>query len=174
MDNNKITKCNENSWKRKLGIDISGHYDIALKSTKESRLRLLHFKILHNIYPTNILLHKMKVKSSDACEHCRVPDYIEHFFYECALVHSFWLHIVNLIKSRVNVDFDLKRNDILLGLAYTDFTHIKREIINYINHIILIGKLCISKFRYGQINNIFLIFEIEMSLRRVTAPLMSK
>ena len=30
--------------------------------TKETRLRVLHWKLLHNIFPTNILLCKMKVR----------------------------------------------------------------------------------------------------------------
>ena len=152
---NSTTKYNESLWKRKVNADISVNYDIAIKSTKESRLRLLHFKILHNIYPTNILLNKMKIKSSMVCEHCHVPDYIEHFFYDCALVFDFWKYIINYIKSEVSIDFIPSRKDILIGLAYSEFPNIKRGVISYINHIILIGKLCISKLRYGQINNIF-------------------
>ena len=77
----KITKCHEHFWKSKLDFDISSNYDVALKATKESRLRLLHFKILHNTYPTIILLHKMHIKPSILCDHRRVLDYFEHFFY---------------------------------------------------------------------------------------------
>ena len=98
MSSNSITKYNEQLWKRKLDADISYYYDIAIKTTKESRLRLLHFKILHNIYPTNILLHKMKIKPSKFCEHCQVPDFIDHFFSDCALIYDFWKHISNYIN----------------------------------------------------------------------------
>ena len=164
---NTISKCNENLWNRKLGINISLHYDLALKATKESRLRLLHFKVLHNIYPTNILLHKMKIKSSTLCEHCGKPDYIEHFFVECDLLQDFWRYIRNFLKSETSIDLSLSSNNILFGLVHNDFSSIKKRLINYINYVILIGKLCISKFRYGKMNNLFLIFEIEMSLRKL-------
>ena len=43
----------------KMNAKIEDYFSIAHESTKESRLRLLHFKFIHNIYPTNILLNKM-------------------------------------------------------------------------------------------------------------------
>ena len=161
----QVTKHNENLWKRKLGVDIAKYYDIATNATQESRLRLLHFKILHNIYPTNILLSKMKVKPSDLCETCQVPDYIEHFFFECSSIHNFWNHVNNFIRTKVNIDFHLNKNNILMGIACSEFPSLKRKVVDFINSIILIGKLCISKFRYGKIKNLFLIFDIEISLR---------
>ena len=50
--------------------------------TKETRLQVLQWKRLHNIYPTNTLLCKMKVKDDQMCSCCYdVVDYIEHFFF---------------------------------------------------------------------------------------------
>ena len=165
QNTSQLTKYNESFWKRKLEVDITEHYDIAINTTKESRLRLLHFKILHNIYPTNILLTKMKIKPSDLCETCQVPDYIEHFFYECSLIQNFWIHLNNFIKSKINFDIHLDKKNILMGLAYSEFPSLKRTTLDFINSIILIGKLCISKFRYGKIKNLSLIFEMEYALR---------
>ena len=50
---------------------------------KEARLVSLNWKILSNIYPTNILLHKMGKASSSNCTTCNKKDYLEHFFYQC-------------------------------------------------------------------------------------------
>ena len=168
LNYNTFTKPNEALWKRKLDVDISENYAIASKATKESRLRLLHFKILHNIYPTNIILHKMKIKSSILCDHCHVPDYIEHFFCDCSLVCNFWRHISNFIKAKTSIDICLNRKHILFGLVHSHFAHIKREVFDYINHIILIGKLSISKFKYGKTKNMYLIFETELDIRNTT------
>ena len=162
---NNFTKHNESLWKRKLEVDITEYYDVAVNSTKESRLRLLHFKILHNIYPTNILLSKMKIKPSELCETCQVSDYIEHFFYECSLIQNFWKQVINFIRTKINFEISLNKNNILMGLSYREFPNYKRVTLDIINSIILIGKLCISKFRYGKIKNLYLIFEIEYSLR---------
>ena len=160
------TKCNEVFWKRNLDFDISDHYVIAHKATKESRLRLLHFKILHNIYPTNILLHKMKVKTSPLCQVCQVPDFIEHFFVDCVQICWFWEFISSFIKSNTNKHINISRKNILLGITYLENKELNKREVNFINFTILLGKLCISKFKYGTLKNLTLIFECELALRR--------
>ena len=69
-------------WSRKFGLEIDEHiWSIPSLATKETRLRVLQWKILH-IYPTNILLCKMKVRDDHMCSYCNdVVDYIEHFFF---------------------------------------------------------------------------------------------
>ena len=45
------------------------------------RNKTLQWKILHDIFPTNLLLCKMKVRDDQMCSYCNdVVDYIEHFF----------------------------------------------------------------------------------------------
>ena len=51
--NSRNSVCKVEFWKRKYDTDILNYFGIAITASKESRL--LHFKILHNIYPTNIL-----------------------------------------------------------------------------------------------------------------------
>ena len=165
LNSKQITKHNENLWKHKLGVDILEYYDIVTNATKESRLRLLHFKILHNIYPTNILLSKMKVKHSNLCETCQVPDYIEHFFYECSPIYKFWCHINNFIRSKVDTNIHLNKKNILMGISSSEFSSLERKTLEFINAIILIGKLTVSKYRYGKIKNLYMIFEFEYALR---------
>ena len=58
--------CAKGFWDSKFSVDLDkNHWSIAFRATKEKRLRVLHFKILHNLYPTNILLCKMKVKENN-------------------------------------------------------------------------------------------------------------
>ena len=166
MSTKTVTRCNENFWKRKFNFDISQHYIIAHNATTESRLRLLHFKIMHNIYPTNILLCKMKIRGNNLCDNCQVTDFIEHFFIECNLIRDFWKHVTSYIKSSIDVAIKLSSKDILLGIDYQNHKNIKKKDINYINYIILLGKLCVSKLKYGKLKNIYLIFDLEINLRQ--------
>ena len=165
LKSTQFTKHNEQFWSRKLGVDISENYEIAKKSTQESKLRLLHFKIMHNIYPTNILLSKMKVKPSGLCETCQVPDYIEHFFFECSTTQTFWNNVNNFIRIKGDLDIHLNKTNILMGITRSDFPSLNNNSLKFINSIILIGKLSISKYIYGKIKNLSLIFENEYSLR---------
>ena len=156
--------------KRKLDIYISTHYSISINTTSESRLRLLHFKILHNIYPTNILLQKMKIKGSNLCEKCQVKDYIEHFFVDCKLLNGFWSFVSNKILIDIETRVNLTCNNIIFGVTKQDFKSISNTCLKYINFIILFGKMCISKFKYGKIKNIYTIFDYEWQMRSHLIP----
>ena len=68
----------------KLNVNIQDYFSIAHECTKETRLTLLHFKFIHNIYPTNILLNKMGLVTANNCLWCSGVDYIEHAFFQCA------------------------------------------------------------------------------------------
>ena len=51
----KPTPCSINFWKRKLDYEIKeSDWQMSFNATREIRLRVLQWKILHNIYPTNI------------------------------------------------------------------------------------------------------------------------
>ena len=164
LSGENVEICGLNFWKRKYGVDISPNFKMASFATKESRLRLLHFKILHNIYPTNILLKKMGIKNSDRCEFCDERDVIEHMFINCKLLKYFWNNVFQTIYNHTNVKFPQTDKDILFGYNYESVKSGKDK-INTANHILLIAKLSISKFRYGKTKNIGLIFESEMNIR---------
>ena len=153
-------------WKRKLGVDIDKtHWMKAINSTKETRLRVLHWKIMNNIYPTNILLFKMSIKNSQNCEWCDEFDYIEHFFATCRLVKPLWKEIESQINVFIGKKIKLSIKNILLGVSTND--EISTKYIANINHAILIGKMVISKFKYGNAHNIKDTFEKEAKLRNL-------
>ena len=150
-------------WQNKLGVEISKeHWLIANKCTDEVRLRLIHWKILHNIYPTNILLHKIGVKSTENCDYCEQKDYIEHFFWGCFKIKPIWDLVKNAIYIQTGKQIKLSVTDVLLGYTSAEFN---RCDIQFVNKTILIAKMCISKFKYGTAHNIACIFEAEMHLR---------
>ena len=95
VDRKNSSACAIGFWKRKLNFDVTSNvWIMATRSTKETRLKLLQWKILHNIYATNILLSKMKVTENNKCSYCKnIVDFIEHFFYECPVVVNFWKFI---------------------------------------------------------------------------------
>ena len=156
--------CGRGFWLRKLNTDIHEKYLCAFYATNESKLRLLHFKLLHNIYPTNILLNRMGIKNSDNCDFCGKKDFVEHMFVNCPKLNGFWEKISSIIYTYTQVSFNLSIPNILLGLSPNK--HISKKQTNIANHIILIAKFCISKLRYGDISNIFLLFDLEFTLRK--------
>ena len=68
---------------------------------KETKLIQLQWKILHNIYPTNILLHKIGIKKSERCDFCEETDVVEHNFFRCERVQPFWKIVSQLIEAKL-------------------------------------------------------------------------
>ena len=133
---------------------------------KDARVRELNWKILHNIYPTNVLLCKMKKVESVLCNWCTETDSIEHFFVYCHKVRPLWTHIESIASAHYNVRIHLSASDIFLGYKTLNQTPQRHT---FINALLCIGKLCISKFKYGaQYHpNLVVLFNRECVLRNI-------
>ena len=107
-------QCANGFWSRKFGLKIDEHiWSVPLLVTKETRLRVLKWKILHNIDPTNILLYKMKVRDDQMCSYCNdVVDYIEHFFFDCPTIKEFWNYTEQYIQITFNIQTHLTVVDV--------------------------------------------------------------
>ena len=150
--------CGPAFWKRKYNTDVTNRFLTAVQATKETRLRIMNFKILHNIWPTNILLKRMKLKPSENCEKCNVKDYIEHFFFHCKQIRSLWHYVKTFIINETGCIIKIDEQTALLGIDDTTHPNVNKNDISTINRILLLAKVCISKFRYGQQRNINDIF----------------
>ena len=127
----------------------------AMSCTKETKLWALHWKILHNIYPTKVLLKKMKLSDSELCETCQSIETPEHFFYHCKLIKDIW----KAVEKDLMRTLDIK--DVLFGYQGNDSEKIK------VNRYVLVAKMCVSKFRYGNHANLLMLYEKEKCLRHL-------
>ena len=150
-------------WQNKFNIEITEwNWLIVRKSTKESRLIELHWKILHNIYPTNIVLYKMGIVPNTKCFYCKdKTDFIEHFFFECNKISHIWKLVAQQIYKKHNIKVKLEAVNVLLGFNSDTYSDM---IVRYINLLIIIAKMCIGKYRYGTPLDIS-ILERELDLR---------
>ena len=159
--------CCERFWRNKFEVTITeGHWNIARNTTSESRLRELQWKLLHNIYPTSIMLFKMGRAISDKCPYCPgLTDYIEHFFFDCNKIKPVWNCVSEFFYAKYNKNIILSRNEALLGIL--EYNNLSISMIQSLNHLILIAKMSISKYRYGTPILIQTIFKRETSLRNL-------
>ena len=162
--------CSVSFWERKFNFDYSYEiWSIPFNCSKETRLHCLQWKILHNIYPTSIMLSKMKVRDSQNCVYCPDEvDYIEHFFFYCSKCIPLWKHVENvlmvLLERRVIIDV----KSVIFGMLKDDSLHqVERKLVNL---SILVAKMCISKFKYGTSVNIIHLFDSELLMRHKQIP----
>ena len=152
-------------WERKYGTVIGKTHWNLIHNLKEPKLMTLCWKIVHNIYPTNILLFKMKISFSADCKHCQNRDFIEHFFVHCKKVSKLWTEISKDICAYTGEKVTLDEEKILLGIP--QIYGINKVSMDKINLAIAVGKLTISKFKYGKPRNLLEIYENESRLRKL-------
>ena len=71
--------------------DLNEIYLLPFKATKEIKLAMFQYKIIHQILPTNSLLHKMKKVASSSCPFCPSEcQTLWHLFINCKHASSFW------------------------------------------------------------------------------------
>ena len=164
LTNDTSSICGRGFWKNKMDVDIIDRFLIAFESTKEARLRVLHFKILHNILPTNILLKKMGIKTSELCDFCGELEVIEHMLIYCPKLRGFWEMVFNIIFIRTKLRIERSNANILFGINRDSISGSQKH-YRIINHIILIAKMCISKSRAANTNRVNFYFESELAAR---------
>ena len=154
-------------WMRKFDIEVWDlrYWDILKKAKLEPRLLCLHWKILHNIYPTAYALTKMKIQRDDKCERCGEVETIEHFFYECPSLSNLWKEAKQLIQRETNSHMKINERDILIGIV--EKGGFDRDRLDKINHIIIVAKHSIAKVNYGESINYLKTFEIELIKRGI-------
>ena len=129
----------EGVWTRRYNIIFQQQFWlIPLHCTKETHLRVLQWKIIHEIYPTGTLLKKMKLKESDLCKFCDLRDTPLHFFFECRSVSALWNEVEKIISYKTGCTLSLDSKEVLLGMLSK--VGLKRKDICNINLILLIGK----------------------------------
>ena len=162
--------CSVGFWSSKFSFDLDFRtWIISYSCTKETRLLVLHWKLLHNIYPTNIMLKKMNMCNSEMCSFgCGEKDYIEHFFFSCRVAKKLWCHVENVLHGVLERTVCIDITNVMF--AFQTHPDLAKEERIFINLSLLIGKMCISKYKYGTQVNIALMFDRELSFRRKQFP----
>ena len=162
------TPCSIVFWKNKYDIDLGKDYWlIAQKYTREARLKELHFKLLHNIYPTNLLLAKIGIATNNKCTYCLDQiDYIEHFFFHCPKIKQVWTSVSDKFYMKFDKTIILSESEAILGVSKK--VGLNKDMLRFLNNLILIAKMSIGIFRYKVDININIIFDRECLIRKMS------
>ena len=90
-----------NSHFRRVGNNekINDIHSLAFKITKETRLSIFQFKLVHNIPPHRMLLHKTEIVDSPLCSDCINLETLTHMLVSCPLLETFWSNAVSWWNS---------------------------------------------------------------------------
>ena len=103
--------------------------------TKEIKLTIFQYKIIHYFLYTNSILYKMKKVENPLCPFCtNVDQTISHLFVSCPCASSFWSEFTKWYQSISKKTLNLSKNEVMYGVL-NDWSS-----CSTLNHLILIGK----------------------------------
>ena len=139
--------------------------------TKELKLSIFQYKIIHNILYTNCILYKMKKVQDPHCPFCtNVDQTVGHLFVLCLIASAFWSDFIIWYHSVSKKTLSLSKNEIVYGVLANWSS------CSTLNHLILIGKYflyCKSlnsvKFQFADfLNLVYDKIEIECNITSIS------
>jgi hypothetical protein len=101
-----IENKNEEAWSNIFMVN---------KSVRDTRLQTFQYKILYNLIPCNLYLHRISRSDTDKCETCNVLDDLNHYLFQCKQVEPFWNSFKIWWKNMTEEDITLDKNKVKLG-----------------------------------------------------------
>ena len=81
----------------------------------------MQFKILHRIIGVNNFLFKIRKVDSLRFDYCEIYiETIEHLFFDCVSVKSFWLNLIESWNTFSGSQYSITQKDSLLGFNQDD------------------------------------------------------
>ena len=147
LEQRDVSVVSKERWEESFNIAISNEkweqiYCLPYKCTIESSLQAFQYKILHRFASHNYLLKKYKLSEVESCSACQKVETLEHKFFECRNVQSFWKHFSIWWSIVFGVKLNLTRDSIIFGLLDSDDTKA--------NYCILLGKYYINSIKTNQ------------------------
>ena len=106
-------------WQELLEFDVENWdyiHKLPFKCTRNNKLSIFQYKILHRILATNSFLYKCHLKETHMCTFCtETKETILHLFWECNIVRNLWLEIVEEFKDRCNLEIPVSSLSVILG-----------------------------------------------------------
>ena len=133
------------------------------KMTKETKLQVMQYRILHRIVPTKEKLFQQKLSDSPNCELCMgVKDTIEHMLFECRGSKQIWDILTNAVLTGMGHRIRPTIESCILGM------NTNNDILKQWNSFALKIKWLLITYRTKQLNirmtDIIRYIEIQIKL----------
>lgn len=82
----------------RLGVDpskLKAIYTLPFNITRETKLSIFQYKIIHNILPYGNRLYMMKIVNSPLCKHCNLIETLSHMLVDCKIIKDFWITVIS-------------------------------------------------------------------------------
>ena len=95
--------------------ELESIYKLPFTISMDTSLQSFQYKLIHRFLAHNKLLYEMKIKSSPLCVLCGNLDTIEHRFYFCEHISTYWKSF-QIWWNRLNITYiNISYQDVILG-----------------------------------------------------------
>ncbi len=109
-----------------------------------SKIKELHFKIVHRYYPCNLFLSRFFENISSLCSFCNTDEEsILHLFYHCPFSMSFWSEVTVLISFCCKKNIEMTESIIFLSDFHSKYSNLEHTVLL----LCLLGKFHLHKAR---------------------------
>jgi hypothetical protein len=104
MLKNALKKIEVLDVRNKLGIDNFDEDNIIRfrSNCKNSKLRNIYFRLIHNDFFTHVRMKKYKMTQTDKCPRCSQTETSKHLLWECKHVQNIWSLFNTLMNQTSN------------------------------------------------------------------------
>ena len=92
-------------------------YKIPFNVTKDIRLAIFQYKIVHHILPTNATLFMDKILQNDQCHLCEQKQTLSHQFVSCSHAQTFWTKFTHWWNTKNDDFIKLNEENIIYGFT---------------------------------------------------------
>lgn len=126
----KITPRGKSFWNSQIQpMNWKKAWSTPFQFCISNKIREIHFKILHNIYPCNNIISKFS-SIENKCAFCGTQNKTTYqLFYSCQYSQEFWKNIANLISTKSGCTINLTAKDIITS------AEVKNNTINHITNL---------------------------------------
>ena len=143
---------------QRLGVDetmISAIYKLPFRITRETKLSIFQYKIIHNILPCRNLLYKINISESPLSEFCNDLESLPHMLVNRPNIRDYWNSVLLWWNNQNNDIYNFDE----LGIMYGYDPGSSSSCI--FNYYILISKRHVFLQKYEhKLPNLFLFLEL--------------
>ena len=128
-------------------------YEFPFKITKETKLSIFQFKIIHNILLHGYWLHQMKILDSPLCCACGENETLMQMLVNCPTISAFWSEVFRRWNVNTKSKYEVDDLAIMYGFNVGDHTCV------IFTYVILIAKWHIYFRKLDKISPCFASFQ---------------
>lgn len=144
QNRNKIRPACKSYWNSKFyELNWNKIWMMPFKYCINNKIKEVHWKIIHNIYPTNSFTSKI-LDTDEKCTFCNTEiETLDHLFYNCVFSQELWLKLETFLSQKTSYDIKLEYKNII-----TYYSNKENAVEHIVNLWVLFGKFHIHRVKF--------------------------